>query len=230
MTRNAQLQGLTDQARQEIIARHRENGVAIPCADGVVITPQVRIAAGSVILPGTILCGNTSIGTGCTIGPNSLLEDTLTGDNVSLNSVQAQGTEIGSGCEIGPWVRLRPGTKLGEGLGIGNFVEIKNSEVGSGTKIAHLSYIGDAQFGSGINVGCGLAVANYDGEVKHRTVVGDGAFIGCHNVLVAPVELGDGVYTAAGSVITQDVPAGSFAIARARQVNKPGRKPKKKSI
>jgi len=219
-----ELMTLTDEARREIIARHKARGVAVPCADGMVIAPEVDIAPGAVILPGTILLGKTSIGAGCAVGPNSLLEDTTVGENTALNSVQAQSAEIGPGCEIGPWVRLRPGTKLGANLRIGNFVEIKNSAIGDGTKIAHLSYVGDADFGRDINVGCGLAVANYDGAAKHRTAVGDGAFIGCHNSLVAPVELGAGAYTAAGSVITEHVPEGGFAIARSRQINKEKKK------
>ncbi len=218
------LQALTDETRVELIAFHRQNGVSIPCADGVIITESARIAAGVIILPGCVLSGATEIAAGCTIGPNSVLEDTVVGTNTVLNNVHAQQSAIGADCEIGPWVRLRPGTKLGNGLRIGNFVEIKNSEIGDRTKIAHLSYIGDAQFGQDINVGCGLAVANYDGKTKFRTAVGDGAFIGCHNSLVAPVTLGAGAYTAAGSVITEDVPAEGFAIARARQTNKPAGK------
>ena len=204
---SSELLTLTDETRREIIARHRAGGVAIPCEDGVIIAPEVTIAVGAVILPGTILLGKTSVGAGTV-----------------LNNVQAEDSEIGPGCEIGPWVRLRPGTKLGAGLRVGNFVEIKNSAIGDGTKIAHLSYIGDADFGRDINVGCGLAVANYDGAAKHRTAVGDGAFIGCHNSLVAPVALGAGVYTAAGSVITENVPEGGFAIARSRQINKEKKK------
>ena len=204
----SELLSLTGEARLEILARHRAKGVAIPCEDGVIIAPRVAIAPGAVILPGTILLGETTVGAGCV-----------------LNHVQAEDAEIGPGCELGPWVRLRPGTKLGANLRVGNFVEIKNSEIGDGTKIAHLSYIGDATFGENVNVGCGLAVANYGGEpgVKHRTTVGDGAFLGCNNSLVAPVEVGAGAYTAAGSVITEDVPPGALAIARARQVNKKGR-------
>jgi bifunctional UDP-N-acetylglucosamine pyrophosphorylase/glucosamine-1-phosphate N-acetyltransferase len=218
----SELLSVTGEARQEIIARHRAKGVAIPCEDGVVITAGVTIAPGAVILPGTILLGATSIGAGCVVGPGTLLEDTSAGENCTLNNVQAREAKIGPGCEIGPWVRLRPGTVLGAGLRIGNFVEIKNSEIGDGTKISHLSYIGDATFGRDVNVGCGLAVANYGGTpgVKHRTTVGDGAFLGCNNSLVAPVTLGPGAYTAAGSVITEDVPEGALAIARARQVNK----------
>jgi len=199
------LVSLTGEARREIIAQHRARGVAIPFDDGVVIAEDVVIEPGAVILPGTILLGKTSVGT-----------DTV------LNNVQAEDSVIGPNCEIGPWVRLRPGTRVGASVRIGNFVEIKNSEIGDGTKVSHLSYIGDATFGQHVNVGCGLAVANYGGTpgVKHRTTVGDGAFIGCNNSLVAPVELGEGAYTAAGSVITEDVPAGALAIARARQVNK----------
>jgi len=201
----SELLTLTGEARREIIARHRARGVAIPCEDGVIITPQVTIAPGAVILPGTVLLGATSVGAGAV-----------------LSNVQAEDSEVGPNCEIGPWVRLRPGTKVGASVRIGNFVEIKNSEIGDGTKISHLSYIGDATFGRDVNVGCGLAVANYGGTpgVKHRTTVGDGAFIGCNNSLVAPLELGAGSYTAAGSVITEDVPADTLAIARARQVNK----------
>jgi len=199
------LLSLAGEARREILARCKAKGVAIPCEDGVIIGPDVTVAPGAVILPGTVLLGKTSVGEGAV-----------------LNNVQAEDCEIGPGCQIGPWVHLRPGTVLGANLRIGNFVEIKNSEIGDGTKISHLSYIGDAAFGENVNVGCGLAVANYAGQkgVKHRTTVGDGAFIGCNNSLVAPVELGPGAYTAAGSVITEDVPADTLAIARARQVNK----------
>ena len=210
---------MTDTERLAIIDRHLAAGVSIPCADGVIIGGGVTIGAGTLLYPGTIL-EDTYIGADCVIGPNTMLRHCTVGDNVTLNNVQGEQAEIGAGCEIGPWVRLRPGTKLGASLRIGNFVEIKNSEIGDGTKIAHLSYIGDATFGQDINVGCGLAVANYDGKKKHRTTVGDGAFIGCHNSLVSPVNIGAGVYTAAGSTITEDVPDGGFAIARARQVNK----------
>jgi len=215
---------LGDAARQSILEAHRAKGVKIPCGDGVIIAAGVKIGAGTLILPGTILRGGTVFGERCVVGPGSLLADTAVGDCAQLNHVQAQGAAIGPGCEIGPWVRLRPGAVLGAGLRVGNFVEIKNSAVGDGSKIAHLSYIGDARLGKNVNVGCGVAVANYDGRDKYETVVGDGAFIGCNNSLVAPVTLGPGAYTAAGSVITEDVPEGTLAIARARQVNKPRRR------
>ncbi|MDR0530584.1 MAG: UDP-N-acetylglucosamine diphosphorylase [Oscillospiraceae bacterium] len=214
---------MEEKDRAAALAALRAAGVRIPCADGVVVTGGVQVGAGTLILPGSILCGNTVIGEHCVIGPNSVLCDTTVGSRAVLNNVQSEGAEIGADCEIGPWVRLRPGTKLGQRLRIGNFVELKNANIGDATKIAHLSYIGDADFGKAINVGCGLAVANYDGKQKHRAQVGDGAFIGCHNSLVAPVSVGPGAYTAAGSVITEDVPAGGFAVARARQVNKEGR-------
>ena len=219
-TRWDDLLALDSAARLGILEAHRARGVKIPCGDGVVIAAGVEIGAGTLIWPGTILRGGTVIGARCVIGPGSLLADTAVGDGSTLNNVQAQGASIGPGCEIGPWVRLRPGAVLGAGLRVGNYVEIKNSAVGDGSKIAHLSYIGDARLGRRVNVGCGVAVANYDGRDKHETVVGDGAFIGCNNSLVAPVALGPGAYTGAGSVITEDVPEGCLAIARARQVNK----------
>jgi bifunctional UDP-N-acetylglucosamine pyrophosphorylase/glucosamine-1-phosphate N-acetyltransferase len=193
-------------ARREILARHIENGVHIPCEDGVMIDEETTIGTGSTILPGCVL-------TRCAIGAD-----------VTLDHVHAADVMIGRGVTIGPFVRLRPGTVIGDDVKIGNFVEIKNASLGTGTKVAHLSYIGDADFGAGINVGCGLAVANYDGKKKHRTRVGDGAFLGCHTSLVAPVNVGDGAYVAAGSVITQDVPPDTLAIARTRQVHKERKK------
>jgi len=208
------------------LEQHRANGVRIPCSDGIIITEDVTIGAGAVILPGCILSGATAIGTDCVIGPNSVLSDTIVGGGVTLNNVHSEDASVGDGCTIGPWVRLRPGTELGCGLRIGNFVELKNAQIGSNTCIAHLSYLGDCTFGEHVNVGCGLAVANYDGQKKHRTTVGDDVFLGCHNVLVSPVNVGAGAYTAAGSVITDDVPAGGFTIARSRQINK---EPRKKS-
>jgi len=195
---------MTNQQRMDIINRHIAAGVEIPCADGVII------------------CEHTIIGPGTFIYPNTMLRGCCVGARVTLNNVQAEDSEIGDDCKVGPWVHLRAGTKLGQGLRVGNFVEIKNAEIGDGTKVSHLSYIGDATFGENVNVGCGLSVANYGGVkgVKHHTTIGDGAFIGCNNSIVAPVTIGPGAYTAAGSVITEDVPKGMLAIARARQVNK----------
>ena len=211
---------MTNEQRMHIIGRHIENNVHIPCADGIIIGEDVTIGAGTTVYPGTILPGKVSIGRDCIVGPNSILHNCTVGDRVTLNNVQGEGSHIGDDCKLGPWVRLRPGTKLGNGLLIGNFVELKNAQVGDGTKISHLSYVGDATLGQNVNIGCGLAVANYDGKQKHRSTIEDNAFIGCNNVLVSPVHIGAGAYTAAGSTITQDVPENTLAIARARQVKK----------
>ena len=195
---------MTNQQRLAIIHRHIAAGVRIPCPDGVIISEDTTIGRGSTIYPGTMLLR-------CRVG-----------EGVILNNVQAEDSEIGDECKIGPWVHLRPGTKLGRGLRIGNFVELKNANLGDGTKVSHLSYIGDATVGENVNIGCGLAVANYGGVkgVKHHTTIEDNAFIGCNNSIVAPVTIGQGAYTAAGSTITEDIPANMLAIARARQVNK----------
>ena len=199
---------MTNQQRLAIIDSHIAAGVQIPCVDGVIISEDTTIGPGTLIYPNTILLG-------CTVG-----------ERVTLNNVQAEECEIGDDCKVGPWVHLRAGTKLGRGLRIGNFVEMKNASLGDGTKVSHLSYIGDATLGENVNVGCGLSVANYGGQVrngksvKHHTTIGDGTFIGCNNSIVAPVTIGPGAYTAAGSVITEDVPGGMLAIARAKQVNK----------
>ncbi|MCL2194834.1 MAG: UDP-N-acetylglucosamine diphosphorylase [Oscillospiraceae bacterium] len=196
---------MTNDQRHAIINRHIAAGVEIPCADGIIIDEHTTIGAGSTVYPGTMLRN-------CTVG-----------SGVTLNHVQAQDCHIGDGCTLGPWVHLRPGTVLSAGVHVGNFVEIKNTQVGTGTKISHLSYLGDATVGERVNVGCGLAVANYGGQkgVKHRTTIEEGAFIGCNNAIVAPVTIGENAYTAAGSTITEDVPADALAIARARQVHKP---------
>ncbi|MDR1465824.1 MAG: hypothetical protein LBJ11_11085 [Oscillospiraceae bacterium] len=206
--------------RRVILQRHMEAGVGIPCTDGVIVGREVQIGSDTLLLPGTILRGKTVLGRGCTVGPQTMLTDTVVGDHCTLYAVQGEGANVGDGTQLGPYVRLRPGAQLGRDIRVGNFVEIKNSTVGDRTKIAHLSYVGDAHFGRDVNVGCGLAVANYDGQQKHRTTVGDGAFLGCHNSLVAPIHIGPGAYTAAGSTLTQDVPAGALAFGRARQVNK----------
>ncbi len=211
---------LNEIARKEELVRHMLNGVSIPCTDGVIIGPGVEIGADTVILPNTIIKGKSVIGKDCEIGPGSLLEDTTVGDFTTLNSTQAYFSKIGKNCEIGPFVRLRPNTVIGDSARVGNFVEIKNSNIGSNTKISHLSYIGDSDFGTGINVGCGCATANYSGKEKFRTVVDDDAFIGCHTCLVAPVSVGKRAYTAAGSTITENVPEDALALSRTGQIVK----------
>lgn len=215
-----QLQHLDDIARQKIMRKHMMNGVSIFCTDGIIIGPEVEIGLDSVILPGTIIKGKTRIGEGCVIGPNSFLEDAVVGDNVKLDSTYVYSSEIKSDTKIGPFVRIRPGCTVGSCVKVGNFVELKNTTVGDKTSVAHLTYMGDADVGSNVNMGCGCATANYTGKEKLKTVIGDNAFIGCDTTLVAPVRVGDNAYTAAGSVITEDIPDDALAIARSKQAVK----------
>ena len=206
--------------RRSILEKHILGGVDIPCADGIIISPEVVIGAGTQILPGTIITGKTVIGSGCFIGPQSKVESSVIGDDCVLNSTQCENSTIGSRVKAGPFTHIRPGCVIADGVHVGNFVEIKNSVIGADTKISHLSYVGDSDVGSGVNIGCGCATANYDGTRKFRTTIGDKAFIGCDTCLVAPVKVGKGAYTAAGSVVTEDVPDGTMAIARSRQTIK----------
>ena len=171
------------------------------------------------VLPGTQLTGATHLAAGCEVGPNSQLADTAVGSGASVNNTVASGAEIGAGAKVGPFTYLRPGTKLGATSKVGGFVEIKNAEIGEGSKVPHLSYVGDASVGEHSNIGAATVFVNYDGENKHRTSIGSHCKTGADNMFVAPVTVGDGAYTAAGSVITKDVPAGSLAVARGQQRN-----------
>jgi bifunctional UDP-N-acetylglucosamine pyrophosphorylase/glucosamine-1-phosphate N-acetyltransferase len=153
------------------------------------------------------------------VGPDTTLTDCEVGEGARVVRTHATGAVIGDGAEVGPFTYLRPGTRLGASSKAGAFVEIKASEVGEGSKVPHLSYVGDATIGTGSNIGAATVFVNYDGRAKHRTTVGDGVRIGSDTMLVAPLTVGDGAYTAAGSVITQDVPAGSLGVGRARQRN-----------
>ena len=171
----------------------------------VVLAPDVQL------LPGTILEGRTVVGAGSVLGPDTHLVDTIVGEGAIVRQTVARDAEIGDGATVGPYASLRPGTRLATGAHVGTFVEIKNSEIGEGAKVPHLSYVGDADIGPGANIGAGTITANYDGKRKHRTKVGKDARTGSNTVLVAPVEIGDGAYTGAGSVVTRDVPAGAMA-------------------
>ncbi len=215
-----QLAELNSIARESVLRTNILNGVDIPCADGVIISPQAVVGADTLILPGTIITGATVIGRNCVVGPNTKLDSCTVGDGCVINASQCEKSKLGKNVTVGPFAHLRPGCVIADGVHAGNFVEIKNSNIGENTKISHLTYIGDSNMGEGINVGCGCATANYDGSQKFRTTVGDKAFIGCHTCLVAPVSVGEHAYTAAGSVVTQDVPDGTMAIARSRQTIK----------
>lgn len=211
------LKKLNEIARQREIDRHLDEGVDIPCDDGVIIGKGVTIGHDTLILPGTILLGKTSIGAHCVIGPNSYLVDSSVGDGTHVNASYMTDAFVGENSTIGPFAQMRPNTRLGSGVKIGDFVEIKNSTVGDKTSIAHLTYIGDSDVGSQCNFGCGVVTANYDGCRKFRTVIGDRAFIGCNTNIVPPVQIGEGAYTAAGTTVDEDVPAGALAIGRVRQ-------------
>ena len=204
-----------------IIMKHIENGVRFLSLDGVVISPFVTIGNGTRIQPGTQLRGSTVIGENCDIGPNSVIEDSTVGDGCTVNATQIYRSVLDNNVKIGPFCHVRPNSHLCEGVKIGDFVEVKNSTVGKDTHASHLTYIGDSDVGERVNFGCGTVCVNYNGFVKNRCVIGDDAFIGCNTNLVAPVTIGNGGYTAAGSTITDDVPSGALAIARARQVVKP---------
>jgi bifunctional UDP-N-acetylglucosamine pyrophosphorylase/glucosamine-1-phosphate N-acetyltransferase len=182
----------------------------------------VTIGQDTLILPGTHLEGQTSIGSRAEIGPNCRLTDVSVGDETVVTYTTGRSAEIGPAATVGPFSFLRPGTKLGPRAHIGAYVELKNSSVGEGSKVPHLSYVGDAEIGAGTNIGAGTIFANYDGVAKHRTVVGDAAFVGSDSVLIAPVVIGDGAYTASGSAITENVPPGALGVARGRQHNSAG--------
>ncbi len=205
-------------AREAVLLRHIAAGVLIDSRT-VCIDETVRIAPGARILPGTILQGQTVIGPGCVIGPNSLIEDSEIGPDTTVNASQVYGSKIGPHNNIGPFTHIRVNTVTDYGVHLGAYVETKNSNFARGNTVSHLTYIGDSDVGKYCNFGCGTVTCNYDGQAKYRTTIGDYCFIGCNTNLVAPVSVGAGAYTAAGSTVTQDVPAGALAIERGRQAN-----------
>lgn len=212
---------LSESEKQEIISSFKEKGVIIP-AGNVFIGKNVEIKPGAIIMPGSVLTGNTVVEEDAVIGPDTWLYNTEVKSGATLNYVQSFDSVVGEGADIGPFVQIRPGSNIGNGVHLGNFVEVKNSSIDEGTKVSHLTYVGDSDVGKNVNFGCGCVTVNYTGKEKFRTTIGDYAFIGCNTNLVAPVTVGDYGYTAAGSTITDDVPENSLAIARARQENKIG--------
>ena len=198
------------------------DGVEIWDVDNCYVGPVAEVAPGAVLMPGTILKGSTTVASGAVIGPNSLLENAHVGEGSTVNASQIYDSTIGQRTNVGPFAYVRPGCTVGDDIKVGDFVELKNSTIGNGTKISHLTYVGDTDLGQRINLGCGTVTVNYDGKSKYRCTVEDDCFIGCNTNMVAPVTIGKGSYVAAGSTITDNVPAGSLAIARERQTNKPG--------
>ena len=207
-------------ARQFGAERLLDQGVRLMDASSCYVGPQVQVGSGTVLLPGTILRGETFIGKGCEIGPYSMIRDCVIGDKVTVNQSQLNESTVETEAKIGPFAYIRPDCHVGAGVKVGDFVELKNSIIGAGTKISHLTYVGDSDVGQKVNFGCGTVTVNYDGSTKFRTTIGDNAFIGCNTNLVAPVKVGDGAYPAAGSTITNDVPPDSLAIARSMQMVK----------
>ena len=207
-------------ARHASVDRLSAAAVRFLDKESAYIGPRVRVGGGTVILPGTILRGETVIGGSCEIGPNTMIRDCVIGDRVTVNASQLNESTVDEGTTVGPFAYVRPHCRVGRDVKVGDFVELKNSTIGDGTKISHLTYVGDTDAGAHINFGCGTVTVNYDGTAKFRTTIGDNAFIGCNTNLVAPVKIGDGAYTAAGSTVTEDVPADSLCIARCPQTIK----------
>jgi bifunctional UDP-N-acetylglucosamine pyrophosphorylase/glucosamine-1-phosphate N-acetyltransferase len=186
------------------------------------VDATVTLERDAVLRPSVELHGRTTVGEGADIGPQTTLTDTRVGARSRLERVVAVDASVGADVTAGPFAYLRPGTALADGVHIGTYVEIKNSEIGTGSKVPHLSYVGDATVGEHSNIGAATVFVNYDGVEKHRSVIGSHARTGADNMFVAPVTVGDGAYTAAGSVITEDVPPGAMAVARAKQRNVEG--------
>ncbi len=205
---------------RRVLRRHMLNGVQIIDSDTTWIDPQVEIGRDTIIRPGTVLSGKTVIGEDCVIGPQSRLEDVTVADGSTVMNSVAVKSVIGKNCQIGPFCHLRPDSILHDGVVLGAYVEIKNSMIDDGTCARHLAYIGDAQVGKDVRIGCGTITCNYDGLDKTSCTIGDNVFIGGNSNLISPVTLHDNSYVAAGSTITDDVPELSLAIARTRQIVK----------
>ncbi|NLL17818.1 MAG: bifunctional UDP-N-acetylglucosamine diphosphorylase/glucosamine-1-phosphate N-acetyltransferase GlmU [Clostridia bacterium] len=223
---NREIMGINNRiqlAEAEAVFRDRVNkklmlaGVTIVDPNTTYIDAQVEVGQDTVIYPFTILRGKTQIGKDCMVGPNVDITDTTVGSGVTIRQAVVEKAEIGNNCNIGPFSYLRPGTVLRDNVKVGDFVEIKKSLIGEGSKVPHHTYIGDAILGKSVNVGAGTITCNYDGKNKHQTVIEDGSFIGSNSNLVAPVKIGTNAYVAAGSTVIADVPEGSLAVARGRQ-------------
>ncbi|MFC3994811.1 bifunctional UDP-N-acetylglucosamine diphosphorylase/glucosamine-1-phosphate N-acetyltransferase GlmU [Nocardiopsis sediminis] len=223
-----EIQGVNDRVQlaearrllnDRLLTVHMREGVTVVDPATTWVDADVRIGRDAVIEPQTQLQGGTAIGEGAHVGPGALLRDTTVGDDAVVRHVVATEAEIGPGATVGPYAYLRPGAVLGERVKIGTFVEVKNSTLGEGTKVPHLTYVGDADIGVGVNIGASSVFVNYDGVTKSRTTIGDHARTGSDNMFVAPVNVGDGAYTGAGTVVREDVPPGALAVPAVGQRN-----------
>ncbi|WP_315987247.1 bifunctional UDP-N-acetylglucosamine diphosphorylase/glucosamine-1-phosphate N-acetyltransferase GlmU [Actinomadura sp. HBU206391] len=214
-----QLAQATRQLNDRLLERHMRDGVTVIDPQTTWVDVDVTAEPDVVLHPDTRLRGRTHVKAGAEIGPGTTLTDTLVGEDATVVNAVCVGAEIGPEVGVGPFAYLRPGTRLRRGAKVGTYVEIKNAVVGEGSKVPHLTYVGDADIGAGSNIGAACVFVNYDGVEKHRSTVGDHVKVGSDNMIVAPVEIGDGAYTAAGSVIVSDVPPGAMAVARGRQRN-----------
>ncbi len=208
--------------QRRINESHMKNGVTLIDPDHTYIGLDVKIEQDAILYPGSVLKGSTYIATGAEIGPHTEIINCTVGQDTIIKQSVAHESQIGNRVTIGPYAHIRPASTLSDDVKVGNFVELKKVSFGEGSKASHLSYIGDAEVGSGVNIGCGTITVNYDGQNKHLTTIQDDAFIGCNSNLVAPVTVGHGAYVAAGSTITDDVPDRALSIARSRQTNKDG--------
>ena len=209
-------------AQQRLLVAHARAGVTFQSPQTTRVEAAVEIGPDTLVAPGCNLTGSTRVGAGARIGPNTTIIDSSVGDAATVIQSYLVEAEVHESATIGPFAYLRPGAIVREGAKIGTFVEVKNSDIGKGAKVPHLSYVGDAEVGEGANLGASTITANYDGRRKHRTKVGKRAKISVHTTLVAPVDVGDGAYTGAGSAITEDIPDGALGIARPRQENVEG--------
>ena len=209
--------------RERIRLHWMRNGVTMPDSGTVYIDADVSLGQDTTVLPNTHITGATSVAERCVIGPNSIVDGAQIGSECRVWSSVVEGSELEAGVRVGPYTHVRPGSRIAECVVLGNFAEVNRSTVGRNSKAAHFSYLGDAEVGEDVNIGAGTVTVNYDGKNKQPTRIGDGAFIGCDTMLVAPVEVGDGAQTAAGAVVTKDVPPDAMAVgvpARVKSKNK----------
>ncbi|MGH7697120.1 MAG: bifunctional UDP-N-acetylglucosamine diphosphorylase/glucosamine-1-phosphate N-acetyltransferase GlmU, partial [Candidatus Dormibacteria bacterium] len=205
--------------RRRTLERLMRSGVTVVDPAATWVDCDVEVGEDTVLAPGTVLRGRTRVGAGCVIGPFAELEDAEVGDGCQIGRAHLAGCKLADGVDVGPFNRVRPESSLGPNSHLGTFTEVVRSQVGAGSQVPHLTYLGDAELGPDVNVGAGSITANWDGLQKHRTVIDEGARLGSDTILVAPVRVGRGAYTGAGSVVTEDVPDGALAVSRSRQRN-----------